>query len=371
MRVEHTADDVRLHHRAAVCDRRRDHDALQGRRQHPLLPEREPARVDLCRRILRPEEAMVLVQPARRALVDRRFEWRDRVVAEPLRVIEDRRRTELLADVAEDGVDRVLKAGEEAERAELLRPVLVGIAGVVDRLAVLGAVAGILEVRVRCELARVERGRDGHDLEGRARREEPARRAVQQRRHEVAAALDPPDELQEVRLLRDVRVVRRRRRHHEHAAGGRLERDDRPALPGERAVGERLQVRVDGEDEAVPLHGLTLEPVDLAREDRAEVPVRTGQVVVLGALEPRSVAEAGRIADDVRRQRSLGVAAEVQNVVGGLRWLVRGQHCPAVGGVDQPALDRVLGDLLDRVVLAVGQPSRGPGLPVRRREDQG
>src|SRR5205085_4593491 len=49
---------------------------------------------------------------------------------------------------------------------------------------------------------------------------------------------------------------------------------------------------------------------------------------------------------------------------------VRREQGARVARVDQPPLDRELGDPLDRVVLPVGEPRRGPGLPVRRAEDE-
>ena len=49
---------------------------------------------------------------------------------------------------------------------------------------------------------------------------------------------------------------------------------------------------------------------------------------------------------------------------------VRREHRLAVGRVDLPALDLELRDLLDRVVLARGEPARGPRLPVGRGDDE-
>src|SRR5205807_7249744 len=94
-----------------------------------------------------------------------RLERRSLVEAELLRVGEDRSGSDLLADVAEDGVDGVLERGREVEAAEHLVPALVGVPRVRDLAAVFGAVAGVVEARARGERSGVERGRRGDDLE--------------------------------------------------------------------------------------------------------------------------------------------------------------------------------------------------------------
>src|SRR5207237_5817086 len=97
-----------------------------------------------------------------------------------LRLVEDASGADLLADLAEDGVDRMDVGVDEADVAERLRA-----AGLVERvrdpLAVLGAVAGVEEGRARRVDAVVERGGGGDRLEDRARRVEALRRAVGQR----------------------------------------------------------------------------------------------------------------------------------------------------------------------------------------------
>src|SRR5581483_8792745 len=158
--------------------------------EQPLLPEREPARVHLRRRVLRIEEVRAVVETARIPLVARRLEGRRLVEPEPLRVLEDRGGADLLADVAEDRVDGVLERGREVEVPERLAAALVRVARIRDLLAVFGAVAGIVEAGRRRERAGVERGGRGDDLEGRARRVEPLRRAVVQRRRAGARAAD-------------------------------------------------------------------------------------------------------------------------------------------------------------------------------------
>jgi hypothetical protein len=83
---------------------------------------------------------------------------------------------ERLADVTEDGVDRVLERLEQSDRAENFGSTQIG--EVLDGLTVLRAVAGIVEDRLGRELAGVEGGRGGYDLEGRARRIETLRGPV-------------------------------------------------------------------------------------------------------------------------------------------------------------------------------------------------
>src|SRR5262245_28157125 len=71
----------------------------------------------------------------------------------------------------------------------------------------------------------------------------------------------------------------------------------------------------------------------------------------------------------MREEAALRVAAQVQLLAADLLDAVRGED-RAVGGADQPALDRELRDALDLVVLPVGQAGGGPGLPVGRGHNQ-
>ena len=185
VRRDDAVDDVGPHHDAVVRDRRGDHRHLQRRHEQPLLAEREPARIDVGV-LLRVEELRPLVEAARRALVRRRLERRRRVEAEALRVLDELLRAELLADVAEDRVDRVLQRRAQVEAAERRGRVVV-----VDALAVDLAVAGVDEARRGREAARVDRGRGGDDLEGRARRVEAGGGAVEERVRALAAARTP------------------------------------------------------------------------------------------------------------------------------------------------------------------------------------
>src|SRR5436190_1882427 len=135
-----------------------------------------------------------------------RLERRDRVEAELLGLVEDPCGAELLADLAVDRVDRVDEREEEVDVTELLRRLR--IACVRDLLAVLVAVAGVVELRVGRVDPGVERGRRRHDLEGRPRWVETLRRAVEERRHACARRRSrAQDPRVPVRLLDQVRVV--------------------------------------------------------------------------------------------------------------------------------------------------------------------
>src|SRR4029077_5906292 len=120
-----------------------------------LLTEGEPARVDLGSRISREEEPPAVVEAAWNLLIGRRLERRVLVEAELLHVLEDRSGAEGLADVAEDRVDRVLKALRQGWVSKRLdRPV--GARGVRDLLAVLDAVSGVVEGGLGRELVRIQ-----------------------------------------------------------------------------------------------------------------------------------------------------------------------------------------------------------------------
>ena len=88
----------------------------------------------------------------------------------------------------------------EGDVSEDLGPALVGV--VRDPLAVLDAVAGVVEAARGREPAGVERRCGGDDLEGRTGDEEALRRAVEQRARASAGGLRPQD-LVEIGLRRD------------------------------------------------------------------------------------------------------------------------------------------------------------------------
>ncbi len=310
---------------------------------------------------------MVRVQPARGPLVGGRLERRQAVEAEPLRVVEDRPRADRLADVAEDRVDRVLEALEEAHVAERLRRL--GVARVAHPLPVLLAVAGVVEARVGAEGAGVESGGGRDDLEGRAGGEEPLGRAVQQRRRRAPAgvgrAQDPPEV-----PLDEVLVVRRARGHHADGAGAGVEGDDRAAPPAQVVHRDLLGAQAGGQHEVVAGHGRPPDAVDRGVEERAEVRVRAGQVVVLGPLEPRLRATLRRVADRLREEPVVRVAPVEEGLAADPPADVPREPV-AVPREDQAAPDLELRDALDRVVLPVLEPRDRPGLPVGGRDDEG
>ena len=145
----------------------------------------------------------------------------------------------------------MLERRHEVQVAEHLVPALVGVARVRDLLAVLGAVARIVERRVGLERAGVERGRGGDDLERRARRVEPLRCAIEQGGAVAAGAANLQHLRVAARLVDQVRVVRRRRRHHGDGAGMRIHRDDRAAPVAEQLLRETLGARADRQLEVV------------------------------------------------------------------------------------------------------------------------
>ena len=184
------------------------------------------------------------------------------------------------------------------------------VAEVLHLLAVLDAVALVDEARVDRVLARVERGRARHDLEGRARRVEAVGGAVQQRRGRAAGGADVVDP-REV-ALDQVRVVGRPRGHHQHLPGARVERDHRAALARELLHRHALRARLDRQPDVVALDRRAADLVERRLEDGAEVRVRAGQVVVQRRLEPRARARLRRVADEVREEAALRVAAQVE-----------------------------------------------------------
>ena len=146
-----------------VRDRCGDHRHLQRRHLESLLAERESPWVDLKLGVLRPEQTPVVVETTRDHLAVGQLDRRQLVEAEPLHVVEDGAGADRLADVAEHGVDRVLESLEERHVPERLGRF--GVAGVANFLSVLDAVARVVELRVRSELPRVQRGGRSNDLE--------------------------------------------------------------------------------------------------------------------------------------------------------------------------------------------------------------
>src|SRR5205085_12267675 len=171
-------------------------------------------------------------------------------------------------------------------------------------------------------------------------------------------------DLREVRL-HQVRVVGRPRGHRQDGAGARVERHRRAALAGELLHRHVLGLRLDRQPEVVARDRLAAESVEQAVDYRLQARVRAGQVVVFRLFEPGAGARLGRVADDGRIEPALRVTAEGERLPADVLAVVGGEDL-AVGGADLPALDRELFDDLDRVVLLVREPGRGPGLLVGR-----
>ena len=102
---------------------------------------------------------------------------------------------------------------------------------------------------------------------------------------------------------------------------------------------------------SLPCDRLAAELVERLVEDRREVRVRRREVVVERALEPGPRAADGRVADDVRGERAVRVAAEEERLAVDLALAVPREPPPRLEREDEPAVDRELGDAPDRVVL--------------------
>ena len=251
---------------------------------------------------------------------------------------------------------------------ERLRPILVRVPGVRHLLAVLHAVARILERRVGLERTGIECGGSGDDLERRPRREESVRRAVEQRRAVAARSADAQH--LRVIVLDEIGIVGRRRRHHVHGAGAHVHRHDGAAAIAELLLRDALRRRAERQQQAVALHRPAAELVQRTLERVAEVRVGARQIVVHRALQARLGARRGRVADRLGGHRVLRIAAEIERLPADLSLRVRSEDRLLALVLDQPALDRELHHALDRVVLLVLKARRRPRLPVRRRDDE-
>ncbi len=190
-------------------------------------------------------------------------------------------------------------AWREVHVAEDLGAALVGVVG--DLLAVLDAVAGVVERRVGRVRARVERGRGGDDLEGRAGRVEAVGRAVDERRRRACSWRRSPGARSRRSAPRPGSGRRRARtpspapsrsraRARPRRRSCRRARRARPAAPSSRIVSTRL----------LPVTVAPLSAVQRPAEDRVQVRVRRGQVVVHRALEPGARPRLRRVADHLR-----------------------------------------------------------------------
>ena len=239
---------------------------------------------------------------------------------------------------------------------------------VVHALAVHRAVARVVERRIGRVLLRLERGGRGDDLEGRPGDVEAGARPVEQRRGGRAVRRDALD-LAEA-LLHEVRIEAGRRGHHEHLPGARVEGHDRAAVRPERLVRDPLRVEVERRHDVVSLHRLAAQLVESLVDDRREARVRRREVVVERALEPGSRAPDRRVADDVRGERAVRIAAEEERPAVDLALAVAREPPARLEREDEPAVDRELGDPPDGVVLSRREARCRPRLPVGRHDDE-
>jgi hypothetical protein len=165
--------------------------------------------------------------------------------------------------------------------------------------------------------------------------------------------------------LDEVRVVARGGSEDEHPAGPGVERDRGAALARELLHRDFLSARAESRDDVVALLRQALELVERVVEERAEIRIGAGQVVVERLLEPGARALDRRVADGMRRELVVRVdPQEDAPEVLPLLCAVPGEDRAAVGGVDRPALD---GQLLDDQVgiattrLEVGRLPEPPG----------
>src|SRR5215212_7566852 len=178
-----------------------------------------------------------------------------------------------IANVAEHRVDRELDRLEERDAAERGRRVVV-----VHAAPVLLAITGVEEARGERVAPAVERRRGGHHLERRARRVEPLGRTVVERGRRPAGPTDALDRLEVA--LDEVRVVGGARGEHENPARARLERHDGATSIPERAQRGVLAALVERRDDVVALDRRPAQAVERRVEQRPEVRVGAGQVVV-------------------------------------------------------------------------------------------
>ena len=211
--------------------------------------------------------------------------------------------------------------------------------------------------------AALERERGDHGLDRRARRVEALRRAVDER-----AAGAPGSEPCTARLgsklgqdaLTSTRPVR----------GSSAK--TAPGLPvaASALMAARCAAGMQRELHVVADHRAAGQRVQLALERAAEIGVRADEVVVGRALDAGAAVGRRRVAHDVREHLARRVAALVDAPpVGGLAGAVD-RELGAVGGQDQPALDRELLHDLVGVVAARRQRRLRPQLPVGREPEQ-
>ena len=218
-------------------------------------------------------------------------------------------------------------------------------------------------------LLRLERGGRGDHLERGPGDVEPGARPVQERGGRLAVRRDLGD-ASEV-LLDEVRVEARRGRHDPDLPGPGVERDDCPAARPELALRATCWAsRSSVVRTSFPSIGLPRSSSSALSTTVERFCVRRRQVVVQRALEPGPRAPDRRVADDVRGQRALRVAAEEERLRADLALDVPREPPPRLEREDEPAVDRELRDAPDRVVLPGREAGGRPRLPVRRHHDE-
>ena len=249
------------------------------------------------------------------------------VEAEPVHVLAHRLLAELLADLRPHRVDRVGQRGREVIVPKSSPPELLQ-RHARDRLVV----ARRSSTRVRRELARVERGDRGHDLERRAGRVARLRRAVEQRR-----ALGLVAARRTCARAHAVGVVVGTLSHHAHlrrCAGSSATTEPLRPPSASSAPAARAGSSV------VTTSSPSRSRAGAARRGASSISsLSPGQLVVARLLEARLAERDVGVADRVREQVALRDSGACRSRPGARR--AAGQH-RAVGGADRAAVDPLL-----------------------------
>src|ERR1700730_9256216 len=151
----------------------------------------------------------------------------------------------------------------------------------------------------------------------------------------------------------------------------RIHRNDGAAAGAEELLGELLRARPDRQLQVVAVHCRVSETIEDVPECVAEVRVGTRQVVVHRAFEPALRPRLGRVANRLGGEAVLRIPAVVDRLAAGDGLLRIRSECHLLSrGLDEPARNAELHDALNCVVLLVLQARHGPGLPVRRCDDE-
>ncbi len=233
----------------------------------------------------------------------------------------------------------------------------------VDGAAVVGHLAAVDDVGARVGEARLggdgavveSRGR-GHDLERRAGHEEALQGTVEERRRGVARVVVPAG-------LEAAQVEARRRGRGDHGAGARVERDHGALLPLQRLLRGALHGGHQGEAHVGAVRAPAEDAVDPAL--RAELEALAGQELVELGLEPGAPVAHAVVAEQVRGERALRVAAPV---VAGAPHRA-GEHAAVVGEQFAAGVLHLLGD----AAMVLGRGAQVLGAhdhPVRQIDDE-